>query len=110
MCVSGDFKTIDSMPVVCGQVLHDRQRHIAIVVKKSRVSVHLVKVRSGMLKLSKCAAKELSSDWYASRYPFTEAIEKLLSMGKRQGMTKDVEDALRLLSSSGKEPAQMGLF
>jgi len=109
-----DLTTVDfispAMDVVCGQVLIDRQRHIAIVVKRGRTCAHLVRVRSGSLRLVKCSAKEIVSDWMDAQYPFNEAVVKLLDVGKRQGITDGARVALEKLLLSGKEPTQARLF
>lgn len=84
----------------------DRQRHIAIVVKKGRKFAHLVRVRSGSLRMVKCSAKEIVSDWMDAQYPFNEAMAKLQDVGKRQGITDGAKAALDKLLQSGKEPTQ----
>jgi len=86
------------------------QRHIAIVVKRGRACAHLVRVRSGSLRLVKCSAKEIVSDWMDAQYPFNEAITKLLDVGKRQGSLMAPGLALEKLLQSGKEPTQARLF
>lgn len=109
-----DYSTIDfiapAMSVVCGQVLQDRHRHVAIVVKKGKNYAHLVRVRSGTLRLEKCAAKEIVADWQDTRYPFSEALTRLMDIGRRQGMTEGAKVALEGLLRNGKEPLQAGLF
>lgn len=109
-----DLATVDfispTMDVVCGQVLMDRQRHIAIVVRKGSKFVQLVRVQSGTLRLVRCSAKEIVSDWMDAQYPFNEAMAKLLDVGKRQGITDGARIALEELLQSGKEPTQTRLF
>jgi hypothetical protein len=68
-----DYSTVDFIPPVLhvtrGQVLMDRQRHIAIVAKKGKTSAHLVHVRSGVLKMTRHTAGEIVEEWSeAARY------------------------------------------
>ena len=109
-----DLATVDfispTIDVVCGQVLMDRQRQIAIVVKKESKFVQLIRVQSGTLRVVKCSAKEIVSDWIDAQYPFNDAMAKLLDIGKRQGITDDARVALEKLLRSGKDPIQAKLF
>jgi hypothetical protein len=97
-----DCSTVDFIPpvlhVACGQVLMDRQRHIAIVAKKGRTSAHLVRVKSGLLKLTKHSAKELVEQWSDADYPFERAVAKLLDLGKQHGITDAARFALEKLA------------
>lgn len=109
-----DSSTVDfiapSLHVTCGQVLMDRQRHIAIVAKKGKTSAHLVRVKSGTLKLTKLTAKELVEEWSDADYPFERAVAKLLELGKQHGITDTARLALEKLSKTGREPTQHRLF
>lgn len=109
-----DHRTVDfiasALHVTCGQVLMDRQRHIAIVAKRGRSSVHLVRVKSGMLKLTKHTAKELVDEWLDADYPFEQAVTKLIELGKQHGITDAARLALEALAKSGREPVQESLF
>ena len=109
-----DFHTLDliapALHVTCGQVLMDRQRHIAIVAKRGRSSAHLVQVKSGMLKLTKLTARQLVDEWFDADYPFDQAVAKLLELGKQHGITEAARVALEGLVKSGREPVQETLF
>jgi len=109
-----DRSTLDfiapALHVTCGQVLMDRQRHIAIVAKKGRASAHLVRVKSGVLKLSKLTARELVEEWTDADYPFERAVSKLLDLGKQHGITDAARLALEQLVRTGREPTQYQLF
>lgn len=109
-----DCSTLDfiapALHVTCGQVLMDRQRHIAIVAKKGRTSAHLVRVKSGVLKLSKLTARELVEEWSDAEYPFERAVAKLLDLGKQHGITDAARLALENLVRTGREPTQYQLF
>ncbi len=109
-----DCSTIDfiapALHVTCGQVLMDRQRHIAIVAKKGRTCAHLVCVKSGTLKLTKLSAKELVEEWSDVDYPFEDAVTKLQELGKQHGITDAARLALEELARSGREPTQYQLF
>jgi len=109
-----DFHTLDliapALHVTCGQVLMDRQRHIAIVAKRGRTSAHLVQVKSGMLKLTKLTARQLVDEWFDADYPFDQAVAKLLELGKQHGITEAARIALEGLAKSGREPVQENLF
>jgi hypothetical protein len=109
-----DRSTLDfiapALHLTCGQVLMDRQRHIAIVAKKGRTSAHLVRVKSGVLKLSRLTAKELVEEWSDADYPFERAVSKLLDLGKQHGITDAARLALEQLVRTGREPTQFQLF
>jgi hypothetical protein len=109
-----DSSTVDfitpALHVTCGQVLMDRQRHIAIVAKRGRTCAHLVRVKSGMLKLTKLTAKDLVEEWMEAEYPFERAVAKLLELGKQHGITEAARLALEELIRTGREPKQFRLF
>ena len=88
----------------------DRQRHIAIVAKRGTTSAHLVRVKSGTLKLTKLTAKELVEEWSDAEYPFERAVVKLLDLGKQHGITDAARIALENLLKTGREPTQQSLF
>ena len=100
-----DFHTMDflssaTVNVTCGQVLMDRQRHIAIVVH----------VKSGILKLTKHATKDIAADWLEADYQYERALDKLIEMGRRKGITDAARTALDRLLKNGREPTQRMLF
>lgn len=109
-----DYRTHDfikTMPnVVCGQVLMDRQRHIAIVAKKGRTSFHLICVNSGILKVTKCSPQQITDEWMDAEYPYEKALAHLLDMGRKHGVTATAKVLLDGLKKTGKEPAQGRLF
>lgn len=109
-----DYSTVDFiapvLEVTCGQVLMDRQRHIAIVAKKGRTCAHLVQVKPGMLKISRCTARELVEKWFDADYPFDRAVAKLLEISRQHGATDEARKALEKLSRMGREPKQYKLF
>ncbi len=109
-----DCSTVDfiapGLHVTRGQVLMNRQRHIAIVAKKGRTCAHLVHVKSGVLKLTKHAARELVEEWTDAEYPFERAVAKLLELGKEHGITDAARLALEELVRRGREPTQYQLF
>ncbi|OGS92608.1 MAG: hypothetical protein A2Z95_07190 [Gallionellales bacterium GWA2_60_18] len=110
-----DFHTLDILPsasvnITCGQVLMDRHRHIAIVAKKGRACAYLVQVKSGILKLTKYATRDLAINWLESDYQYERALDKLIEMGRRKGITDAARAALDRLLKEGKEPIQRALF
>lgn len=109
-----DYSTVDfiapTLNVTCGQVLMDRQRHIAIVAKKGRDSAHLVRLKSGALRLTRLTARELVEEWSDADYPFDHAMARLLDLGKQHGITDGARRALEDLTRSGREPLQHSLF
>lgn len=109
-----DYSTVDfiapALHVTRGQVLMDRQRHIAIVAKRGRTCAHLVRVQSGVLKLSKLTARQLVEEWSDADYPFERAVAKLQELGRQHGITDAARLALEQLSKSGREPTQHRLF
>ncbi|HUW24944.1 MAG TPA: hypothetical protein VMW07_00260 [Gallionella sp.] len=109
-----DYRThdfINTMPnVVCGQVLMDRQRHIAIVAKKGRTSFHLICVSSGMLRAEKCTPQQITAEWMDAEYPYEKALAHLLDMGRKHGVTDAAKVLLDGLAKHGKEPMQGRLF
>ena len=109
-----DYSTVDFIPAVLhvtrGQVLMDRQRHIAIVAKKGKNSAHLVHVRSGVLKMTRHSAGEIVESWSEADYPFDRAVAKLLELGRQHGITDAARNALEELVRAGREPQQQELF
>jgi len=109
-----DYSTVDFIPPVLsvtrGQVLMDRQRHIAIVVKKGKTSAHLVHVRSGILKMTRHTAGEIIESWSDADYPFDLAVARLIELGKQHGITDAARNALEELVRAGREPRQHELF
>ena len=109
-----DRSTVDfiapSLHVVCGQVLMNRQRHIAVVVKRGRTSAQLVRVKSGILKLTRVTAAELVEEWSDAEYPFERAVAKLLELGRQHGITDTARLALEKLARTGRDPTQYRLF
>jgi len=110
-----DFHTIDilssaSVNVTCGQVLMDRHRHIAIVAKKGRACAYLVHVKSGILRLTRHATRDIATDWLEADYQYERALDKLIEMGRRKGITDAARAALDSLRKAGKEPVQQVLF
>jgi hypothetical protein len=88
----------------------DRHRHIAIVAKKGRACAYLVHVKSGMLKLTRHATRDIATNWLDADYQFERALDKLIEMGRRRGITDAARDALDRLLKNGKEPIQQALF
>jgi hypothetical protein len=109
-----DYATLDFIPPVlhvsCGQVLMDRQRRIAIVAKKGRTCAHLVRVKSGVLKVTKLTDEELVDGWSESDCPFDRALGYLLELGRHYGMTDTARSALASLARTGREPRQQDFF
>lgn len=109
-----DYSTVDFIApvlhVTCGQVLIDRQHHIAIVVKTGHRTVKLIQVKSGILKLTQFTARELVEVWSEADYPFDRAVERLLELGKQHGIADSAKLALETLAKTGSEPKQYGLF
>lgn len=109
-----DYRTHDfikAVPnVVCGQVLMDRQRHVAIVAKKKPSSFHLICVNSGTLKVRKCTPQQLTDEWMDAEYPYEKALAHLLNMRQRHGATETARSLLDELVRNGKEPMQGRLF
>jgi hypothetical protein len=110
-----DLSAVDfiapGLHVTCGQVLMDRQRHIAIVAKRiGRTSAQLVRVKSGVLKLTRLTTRELVEEWSDADYPFERAVSRLLDLGKQHGITDTARLALEKLARTGREPTQYRLF
>jgi hypothetical protein len=110
-----DFHTMDILHftaahIVCGQVLMDRQRHIAIVAKKSKAHAHLIQVKSGILKLTRYATRDIVENWLEADYQYERALDKMIEMGSRKGITDKARAALDKLLKNGKEPMQRMLF
>jgi hypothetical protein len=109
-----DYSTVDFIPpdlnVTRGQVLMDRQRHIAIVAKRGKTFAYLVHVKSGVLKMTRHTAAEIIADWSDADYPFDRAAAKLLELGRQHGITDAARNALEKLIQEGREPKQHKLF
>ena len=75
-----DRSTVDFIPpalhVTRGQVLMDRQRHIAIVAKKGRTCAYLVRVKSGVLTLTRLSARELVEEWLRDNPDVAKQVER----------------------------------
>lgn len=96
--------------ILYGQVLMDRQRHIAIVAKKGPSSFHLVGISSGKLKVRKCTARQITDEWMDAEYPYDKALNHLLNMSRREGTPQAAIALLKGLARHGKEPMQGQLF
>ncbi|OGS93370.1 MAG: hypothetical protein A2061_10565 [Gallionellales bacterium GWA2_59_43] len=109
-----DYSTVDfiapALHVTRGQVLIDRQHHIAIVAKHGQSSAHLVRVKSGVLRMTRHSAKEIVEEWSDADYPFDLAVSKLLELGRQHGITDAARLALEELSWAGRAPTQHRLF
>ena len=110
-----DFHTLDFLPstaanVACGQVLVYHQRHIAIVAKKGLDCAHLIQVKSGTLRMARYPIKEIAGNWLEADYPFDMALDRIIRMGRRNGMTGAARRALEALLKNGREPVQRVLF
>lgn len=109
-----DKQTIDfagsEIHISRGHVLMDRQRHIAIVTKKTPKFAQLVRVQASTLRVSRITSKQLVTDWMNADYPFEDAIAKLLELGDKHGITESARKALESLLASSKQPVQYCLF
>lgn len=109
-----DKHTIDfvvpDIVLLKGQVLIDRERQIAIVARRSASYAHLVRVQPSLLKLTRISTKQLVADWMDCDYPFEEAVQRLVEMSKRHGITDGARAALDDLLAGGREPRQYSLF
>lgn len=104
-----DFATSE-MHIPCGQVLIDRQHHIAIVAKKTPKYAQLVHVQSSFLSVSKISSNQLVTEWRDANYPFENAIVRLLEYGNRHGITESAQKAIESLMAERKRPVQYSLF
>lgn len=109
-----DYSTFDfvapTLHVTRGQVLLDRQRHVAIVARRGKDHAHLLRVKSGKLRLVRVPARELVENWADCDYPLPQALRRLLEHGRQYGMTETAERTLEALLKSGREPVQAPLF
>ena len=109
-----DYSTVDFLPaelhVACGQALMNRQQQLAIVIKKDEAQVQLLRVKSGMLRLTLHTAQQLINEWSVAELPGEEALLSLKSMGRQLGATQAARQALERLAKHGREPQQKQLF
>ncbi len=109
-----DYSTVDFIPpelhVACGQVLMDRQQQLAIVARKDDVHVHLVREKSGLMRLTKHTAQELVEHWSDAEFPVDEVLPKLLALSKQLGATQAARQALDKLVQQLHAPQQNQLF
>jgi hypothetical protein len=63
-----------------------------------------------MLKLTRHATRDIATNWLDADYQFERALDKLIEMGRRRGITDAARDALDRLLKNGKEPIQQALF
>lgn len=105
-----DIHTIDfaghDAPVCRGQVLADRQRHYAVVAKVGRKYAHIVCAHAGSLSLTKLTAPQIVDGWIEADYPFAKAVDALLEMGVKRGITDAARIALETLRENGRDPVQ----
>lgn len=104
-----DFATSE-MYIPCGQVLIDRQHHLAIVARKTPKYAQLLHVQSSFLSVSKISSSQLVSEWMDANYPFENAVTILLEHGHRHGITEPARKALESLMADMKRPVQYSLF
>lgn len=109
-----DKHTIDfvvpELSLLTGRVVMDKRNRIAIVARRSAKFAHLLCAQPGVLKLTRVSSKQLLAEWMDSDCRFEEAVDKLLSLGKRHGFTDSARAALDALLADGRTPQQASLF
>jgi hypothetical protein len=93
---------------VSGLVLTDSHRKIALLVKRRKDKVDIVRLASGKLSVDTLAESALKKEFNELDYPFEQALDKFLSHGAAHGMTDAARGLLESLAL--EQRTQLRLF
>ena len=91
-----------------GLVLADAHRKIALLVKRRKTKVEIIRLAAGKLSIDTLADAALRKEFSELDYPFEQALEKFLSHGTAHGMSDAAR--LRLESLDLEQRTQARLF
>lgn len=78
-------------------VLIDRNRHIAIALRRGRAGVVIVEHTPRRLACRALSEREFREDWQECDYPLAEAVERFLGFAASVGATRQALAALERL-------------
>lgn len=91
-----------------GLVLTDAHRKIALLVKRRKTKVEIIRLAAGKLSVDTLGDSALKKEFSELDYPFDQALEKFLSHGAAHGMTDAARGVLESLAL--KQRTQLRLF
>ena len=91
-----------------GVVLTDAHRKIALLVKRRKTTVEIIRLAAGKLSIDTLADSALRKEFSELEYPFEQALEKFLSHGAAHGMTDAARSTLESLAV--EQRTQLRLF
>ena len=80
-----------------GMVLADAHRKIALLVRRRKTKVEIIRLAAGKLSIEIVADVALRKEFSELDYPFDQALDKFLSHGNAHGMTDAVRVTLESL-------------
>jgi hypothetical protein len=78
-------------------VLINRNRHIAIAIRRERAGVAIVEHSPGRLSLQHLTDKEFIEGWQEYDYPLEKALDRFLAHAQEVGATKGALNAIERL-------------
>lgn len=78
-------------------VVINRNRHIALAVRRDKRGVVLVPMSSGHLSAEHLTDKEFAAEWQEYAYPLAKALGRFLTHMARHGATKEAREGLERL-------------
>jgi hypothetical protein len=92
---------------VSGLVLSDAQRKIALLVKRRKTKVEIIRLAAGKLSIDTLADAALRKEFSELDYPFEQALDKFLSHGAAHGMTDAARVTLESLALEQRTQARL---
>lgn len=78
-------------------VLINRNRHIAIALRRERAGIAIVEHTPGRLSLQHLSDREFVADWQEYDYPLDKALERFIAHAQEVGATKSALKAIERL-------------
>ncbi len=78
-------------------VLIDRNRHVAIALRRESAGVAIVLHSAGRLKLQHLSDKEFIEGWQEYDYPLEKVLDRFLAHAEEVGATKSAKNAIARL-------------
>ena len=75
-------------------VLINRERHIAIAIRRERAGVAIVEHSPGRLSLQHLSDKEFQEEWQEYDYPLDKALDRFIAHANEVGATKQALKAI----------------
>lgn len=90
-----------------GLVLTDAHRKIALLVKRRKTKVEIIRLAAGKLSIDIVADIALRKEFSELDYPFEQALDKFLSHGAEHGMTDAARATLESLVLEQRTQARL---